>query len=133
VIGIVIVGHGKLAEGLMDALRMIGGKHGQLEIIELHEGDSPDMLEAELRGLIDTVDKGDGVLVMTDLFGATPFNVSARLAMEREDMEVITGFSLAMLLETVFRREGASLEELTAIAADAGRSGIRILSETLAE
>lgn len=131
-VGIVIVAHGSLATGLVDAAAMIVGQQDQLEALELREGQSPDSLEEEVAATLEAVDTGEGVLVMADLFGATPFNVSARQAAKRETVEVVTGFSLAMLLETVMQREGATLAELTSIALEAGQSGIRSLSEELA-
>jgi mannose/fructose-specific phosphotransferase system component IIA len=74
---------------------------------------------------------GQGVLILVDLFGASPFNVSARVASRNPDVEVVTGVNLGMLIETALQRENTSLAELGAIARDAGTSSVKVLSELL--
>ena len=77
------------------------------------------------------MDQGEGVLILVDAFGASPFNASARLAMNRKNIEVISGMNLPMLLELAVQREGQDLEAATQIALETGASSIRTLSQTL--
>jgi PTS system mannose-specific IIA component len=130
-IGIVVVTHGRMADGLLDATKMIVGEQEGLLGVGLQEGDDVDSLVERVAQAVEQVESGDGTLVLVDVFGASPFNGSARLAMTRKNVEVLSGVSLPMLLEAVVQREGQSLEELVAIAKEAGTSGIKTLSETL--
>ena len=131
-VGIVIVSHGDMAEGLLDAARMIVGEQEGIVTVSLREMDAVEGLMERVAAAIEKVDSDDGVLVLVDLFGASPFNASARLAMEGDSkIEVIAGVSLPMLVELAVQRDGESLERLVNIAREAGTSGIRTLSETL--
>lgn len=131
-VGIVIVSHGDMAEGLLDAARMIVGEQEGIVTVSLREMDAVEGLMERVAAAIEKVDSSDGVLVLVDLFGASPFNASARLAMEGDSkIEVIAGVSLPMLVELAVQRDGESLERLVNIAREAGTSGIRTLSETL--
>jgi len=132
-IGIVVVSHGQMAEGMLDAARMIVGEQERLLAVALREEDGIESLTERVAAAVEQVDAGDGVLVLVDVFGASPFNASARVAMQHGHMDVLTGMSLPMLLELAVQREGQDLEALTKIARDAGGSGIRTLSETLAQ
>jgi len=132
VVGIVIVSHGDMADGLLDAAHMIVGEQEGLATVSLREMDAVEGLMERVATAIQKVDAGDGVLVLVDLFGASPFNASARLAMQGDsNMEVISGVSLPMLVELMVQREGESLEKLVQVALEAGTSGVRTLSQTL--
>jgi len=130
-VGIVIVSHGDMAKGMLDAARMIVGEQQGIVTVTLGEMDAVEGLMERVAAAIDKVDTGAGVLVLVDLFGASPFNASARLAMQRDNIEVLTGMSLPMLVEIAVQREEESLEQLAEIAREAGTSGIRTLSEAL--
>jgi PTS system mannose-specific IIA component len=131
VVGIVIVTHGAMTDGLLDAARMIVGPLDGIVGVALMESDNVESLMERVEAAVDEVNSGDGVLILVDLFGASPFNASARLAMTREGIEVLTGVSLPMLLEVVVQRDDQPLQELVEIAREAGTTGIRTLSETL--
>jgi len=131
VVGIILVTHGEMATGLLDAARMIVGPKEGIETIQLREEDDVEGLMARIEAAIQKVDDGEGVLIMVDLPGASPFNASARLAMTREHVGLITGVNLPMLAETLVQRDGKSLEALTEIAREAGSSGVKTLSEIL--
>jgi mannose/fructose/sorbose-specific phosphotransferase system IIA component len=130
-VGIVVAGHAGLPAGLLDAVRVIGGEQEQLAVVALDESEGPEMLEARIATAIQQVDTGSGVLVLVDLFGGTPFNASARLAVARRDIEVVAGFNLGMVLEVILQRSGLELTELAALARRAGAEAIRSLFDTL--
>ncbi len=132
-VGIVIVTHGSMAEGMLDAAGMIIGDLTGIEAVALKEMDAVEDLMERISAAIAQVDEGDGALVMVDLFGASPFNASARLAAEegREGLEVITGVNLPMVLEVAMQRSGESFEELVKIAEQAGTGGVKLLSREL--
>lgn len=131
-IGIVVVTHGSLAEGLLDAMRMITGEQDQVAAIALREEDEVEGLMERIAAAVEQTDSGEGVLIFVDLFGASPFNASARLALaDKHSIQVITGASLPMLVELAVIREGLSLEAAVATARRAGQNGIRTLADTL--
>jgi PTS system mannose-specific IIA component len=132
-VGIVIVSHGDMAGGLVDAARMIAGEQEGIATVSLREMDALQGLVERVAAAIQEVDSGDGVVVLVDLFGGSPFNASARLAMQGDHkIEVVSGVNLPMLVELAVQRETRDLEQLLDIALQAGTSGIRSLSKTLA-
>ncbi len=131
-VGVVLVSHGTMAQGTVEAARMISGLQEALATVTLHEGDDLQGLVQRVASAIGEVDRGDGVVVMVDLFGGTPFNAAARVAMGSDKIEVISGLSLPMLVELLDQREGKTLQEVVEVARAAGNSGIRTLSESLA-
>lgn len=130
-VGIILVSHGDMAAAMRDAAYMIVGPQQNVEAVSLRESDDVEGLMERVAAAIAAVDEGDGVLILVDVFGASPFNAAARLAMQRDKLEVLTGMSLPMFLELVVQRPRTSLEDLTAIAREAGTSGVRTFSETL--
>lgn len=130
-VGVLVVAHGEMASGLLDAARMIVGDQEALLALSLQEMEDVEGLMAKVEEAIAQVDTGDGVLVLVDLPGASPFNASARIAMQREGIEVVTGVNLPMLAELLVMRDGSSLEGCVDIAKEAGISGVRTLSEIL--
>jgi mannose/fructose/sorbose-specific phosphotransferase system IIA component len=120
-----------MASGLLDAARMIVGDQEALLALSLQEMEDVEGLMAKVEEAISQVDTGGGVLVLVDLPGASPFNASARIAMQREGIGVVTGVNLPMLAELLVMRDGSSLEECIDIAKEAGISGVRTLSEIL--
>lgn len=132
-VGIVVVTHGSMAEGILDAAGMIVGDLTGVRAIALREMDAVEDLMERISAAIEEVDEGDGALVLVDLFGASPFNASARLVAERggERLEVITGVNLPMVLEVAIQRSTESFEELVPIAHQAGTGGVKLLSREL--
>jgi len=128
-IGIIIVTHGKFAEGLLDAARLIVGNQEAVIPISLTEEDSPEGLQKQIEAAILKLDQGDGTLLLVDLPGATPFNVSAQFALTREKTKVITGVNLPMLLEVMLSRDMVSFDEAADIAKESGAIGIKMLPE----
>ncbi len=131
-IGIVLISHGGLADGLLDAAEMITGEAEQVACISLQPIDDIDVLVDRIQEAVNQVDNEAGVLLMVDLFGASPFNASGRLVLAQQDhLELITGMNLPMLVELLVQREGLSLEEAAKIALEAGKSGVSRLSDKI--
>lgn len=129
-INFIIVSHGELAEGAVNALEMILGGQNGIRKISLEEGDSIDRLkkriEEDIRAL---TPQADGIVIMVDLFGASPFNMACLAASEYDNVQVVSGFNLPMLLEAVIQREHVTLAEMSALAESSGKEGISIFSE----
>ena len=128
---LVLVCHGNLAAGFLKAMSLIIGPQEDVTAIDLGEEDSIDELESRLETVVKNRHPGQTVLILVDLFGASPFNVSARVASRNEGVEVITGVNLAILLETATQREEISLPELTTLAREAGSGSIKVLSDLM--
>ena len=127
-IGIVVAAHGKMSKGLIGTSKLIVGHAENITSVDLLEGEGPESLREKLQKAIKSLDSGEGVMVLLDLYGGTPSNVSALLAREL-NVEVVSGVNLPMLLEVIMRRKSQTLKELREIAINAGREGIRSINE----
>jgi len=131
-VGIIVVSHGGMAEGLMDAMRMITGEQERVVAISLNESDAPEDLGERIKEVLPEMDDGDGVLIMVDLFGATPFNASSRLYLELDrKIEIVTGANLPMLVETVISRGGNDLKSVFECALQSGKDGVQSVPDSI--
>jgi PTS system mannose-specific IIA component len=124
-IGIVLAAHGSLPEALLDSTRMIYGEPIQTATVALMPGDSLEGLIERLRAAAEEVNRGDGVLILLDMFGGTPANAAALISRQIDNVYAVTGANLPMLLETFMQREGTdTAAALTDTALAAGHAGI---------
>ena len=131
-VGIVIASHGRYGDGLVDALELLTGKQERVCAVGLRRGEVPDDYKRKLQNAIAGVDDGDGTLVLVDLFGGTPSNVTAQSLLD-PNVSAIAGVNLAMLLDVVFSRDEMNLSELTSEALTAGHGGIVDIRQKLSE
>ena len=125
-IGIVVVTHGRLAEELVSAARQIVGEVPAIVAVSLGWGDDVGAANVAIaRGLAEA---GEEALVLTDMFGGTPTNLS--LPFLSEKVEIVTGVSLPMLIKAVSQREGP-LAEVARAVRDQGKGAIYVASEIL--
>jgi PTS system mannose-specific IIA component len=130
-IGVVIVTHGKLAHEFRAALEHVVGPQEQIETISIGPDDDLDARRADMLSALDSVDSGEGVVVLTDMFGGSPSNLAIS-AMERPSVEVIAGVNLPMLVKLASVRGDAGLDETIMKAREAGRKYISVASQILA-
>ena len=130
-IGVVIVTHGKLAHEFRAALEHVVGPQEQIETISIGPDDDLDARRADMLSALDSVDSGEGVVVLTDMFGGSPSNLAIS-AMERPSVEVIAGINLPMLVKLASVRGDAGLDETIMKAQEAGRKYISVASQILA-
>lgn len=130
-IGIVICCHGEMGEGMRNAAEIIVGPQEQLQVVSVKPGDGGnDILEA-LKKAIAKVDTGSGVLLLTDLFGGTPTNISCALLGEA-DIEVVTGFNLPLLIKAITGRQDVlDIGELARNATEYGQRHMSIAGDLL--
>ncbi len=126
---IIIITHGGFAAGLLDAAQLIVGQQEDVLTFALSEGDSIDQLEMDVESGIMKLSESGSVLVLVDLFGASPFNVGLRLAQHYPEIKIVTGVSLPMLIEAVMNREFMELGELADHVAQTGREHSKTLDE----
>jgi PTS system mannose-specific IIA component len=130
-IGVVIVAHGGLAGEFRAALEHVVGQQGQLEAFAIGPDDDVEMRRLELIESIKRVDKGGGVVVLTDMFGGTPSNLAISV-MSETGAEVLAGINLPMLIKLASVRAEAGLKEAVIAAKEAGRKYISVASQVLA-
>jgi mannose PTS system EIIA component len=106
-IGLLIVTHGEIGSSLLDsAAQILGSRPLQTSTLSVWRQDDPDDLVLRAREMMEQIDAGDGVLILTDLFGATPGNVVSKL-LEDGRVEGVSGVSLPMLLRVLTSRNGS--------------------------
>lgn len=117
-IGILVVSHGSLAAGLLDAAALFFGKQPQLSALMLRDGDDAQDFRCRMEKAVAELDCGDGVLILADLFGGTPCNCA--MALQSASVQVVAGVNLPMLMEALSLRDAApiSTQEIAAAARD---------------
>jgi len=131
-IGLVLVTHGRLAAEFIVAMEHVVGPQERIEPICIDPDDDMESRREEIAAAIAKVDEGDGVIVLTDLFGGTPSNLAISL-MKTEKIEVIAGVNLPMLIRLEGARKVMDVRAAVAAAREAGRKYISVASEVLGE
>jgi PTS system mannose-specific IIA component len=129
-IGLVLVTHGDLAKEFRAALEHVVGPQKQVATVSVGPEDDMEQRRKEILTAVKTVDVGDGVVVLTDMFGGTPSNLAISV-MNGGHIEVVAGLNLPMLIKLVSIREATSLEQAVLQAQDAGRKYIYVASRVL--
>ncbi len=129
-VGVIVVTHSALADELLLATQQIVGDIEGMEPISIDLTEPPEEIRERIRRGIKKVDRGKGVLILTDMFGGTPSNVSLSF-LEKGKVEVVTGVNLPMLLKLATLRDEMPLEELASFIANYGKKNIHLASEVL--
>lgn len=124
-IGIVIVAHGGLAREYLSAVEHVVGKQDAMRAIAIEDDHDRGAKQAEICAAADSVDQGQGVVVVTDMFGGSPSNLSL-MACSGQDRRIVYGANLPMLIKLAKSRE-LTVPEAVAAALDAGRKYINSL------
>ena len=130
-IGLVLVTHGRLAVEFRAALEHVMGPQRQIETIMIDPKDDIDERRQEIIEAVKRVDSGQGVAILTDMFGGTPSNLAISV-MNTPNIEVVAGINLPMLIKLAGMREGHSLQSAVTAAQEAGRKYINVASQLLA-
>lgn len=121
-IGMIVTGHGFFATGITSALKLLVGEPEQYEAVDFELENSIDQLTEKLEGAVERLKDCDGILIMTDLRGGSPYNVASRLCMAGiGGIEVLAGTNLPMLIE-VYMTQGMA-ENTAALAGTAVNAG----------
>jgi len=129
-VGVLIVSHCGIADEMLLAVEQIVGETEGLESISIDPSEPPEVIRERIKRGIKNVDKGKGVLILTDMFGGTPANISLSF-LEKGKVEVVTGVNLPMLLKVASLRDEMLLEELADYIANYGKKNINVASKIL--
>ncbi|MCE3231529.1 MAG: system fructose subfamily component [Alphaproteobacteria bacterium] len=129
-IGLVIVTHGQLAKAFVEALEYVVGSRENIRAICIYPEDNVDEHRENILKTVEQVDRGQGVILLTDLFGGTPSNLAIS-ALGVKPVEVIAGINLPMLVRLARLPEGTPLKEAVAQGQEAGRKYIHAASALL--
>lgn len=131
-IGLIVCTHHRLGQALVDAAEMIVGPYGGVAVIGVNPGDDMDALIGQLRDAREQVDTGAGAVVMCDMFGGTPSNLSLSfLGQKDENVEVVTGVNLPMLLKFYTSRASDDLPGVAQTVRDHARQNILVAGDLL--
>lgn len=129
-IGLILVTHGRLAEEFLVALEHVVGPQQQIATVCIGPRDDMESRRKEIASAIKRVEAGAGVIILTDLFGGTPSNLSISL-LDAGTVEVIAGVNLPMLIRLDSARKNLGVTDAVAAAREAGRKYISVASEVL--
>ena len=129
-IGVVVVSHGRLADEFVAATEHVVGPLDALLAVCIGPDDDMEKRRDDIKQAIEDADRGEGVLILTDMFGGTPSNLAISL-LEPGKVEVIAGVNLPMLIKLAEARSRADLDSLSRMGEDAGKRYIAIASNVL--
>lgn len=130
-IGIVIVTHGKLAEAFIEVTEHVVGKQQQMRGVGIGPEDDAETSRQQILAAIKEVDSGQGVVVLTDMFGGTPSNLAIS-AMKGDTIEVIAGVNLPMMIKLASVRAKVPMADAVTQAQEAARKYINVAGNLLA-
>jgi PTS system mannose-specific IIA component len=131
-IGVVIVTHYRLGEEFLQALRLIVPEAPEFHSVAIEPSQSVEEMRSNIASALEAADRGEGVLVLTDMFGGTPSNISLSF-LDEQRVEVVTGLNLPMLIKLATFAEEKSLEDLATFIKKYGQRNISVASEILPE
>ncbi|MBK8811359.1 MAG: PTS sugar transporter subunit IIA [Acidobacteria bacterium] len=130
-IGGVVVSHGQVANELVAAAETVVGDLGHIAAVSIGWHDDVESAKNEIARAIKRVSQGKGVLLLTDMFGGTPTNISA-MFMEDNDIEMVTGVNLPMVIKLAAQNKEMTLAEMARDVESQGKQAIYRASELLA-
>ncbi|MEN0653074.1 MULTISPECIES: PTS sugar transporter subunit IIA [Hyphobacterium] len=129
-IGLVVVTHGRLAEELVAAAEHVVGELPACSAVCIGPDDDMEQRRDDIREAVESADRGEGVLILTDMFGGTPSNLAISL-LEKGRIEVVAGVNLPMMIKLAEAREDQDVATLADTGAAAGQRYIAVASRVL--
>ena len=127
-VGVLIVSHGRLAEALISEVQSLIGQLQKVKGVSIWPRENEKEVRDRIREKMAEVDEGDGILILTDILGGTPTNLSLSFLKEKR-VEVVTGVNVPMLLTLSSYQKGRSLEEICSLVRKSGRRSIILFKE----
>lgn len=130
-VGIVIVSHLSLAAEILKTAELIVGKIDEAIPLSLDPKKDVEILTTEIKEAIKKVNSGDGVIILTDMFGGTPSNLA--MSFLGDEVEVVSGVNLPMIIKIAMERKDVDLKDLASKAKESGRDNINVATEFLSK
>jgi PTS system mannose-specific IIA component len=129
-IGVVAVAHGNIGCEMVHAVRRIIEDCPHLTAVAVESNDPPESIREQITAAVHSVDHGDGIIILSDMFGGTPSNISLSL-LEQDRVEVVSGFNLPMLIKLAQLPGDANVAETVRFIQQYGQRNIVIASDVL--
>jgi len=129
-IGLLIVTHCDLGAELLNAAQFIVGKIDNADTVPITETTGSEKIRKIIEERVNALNTGDGVIILTDMFGGTPSNLSLSF-LKKEKIEVLTGVNLPMIIAIIQNRPKLNIDAVAEKAQEAGRNGISLASKLL--
>jgi PTS system mannose-specific IIA component len=129
-IGVVVVAHFNLAREMVAATELIVGRQEQFTYVDIFPDEDVEKTKGMVVGALKNVNSGEGVIILTDMFGGTPSNISLSF-LEEGKVEVVTGVNLPMLIKLVTYRRDKILTELAEFISNYGKKNIYLATDVL--
>ena len=105
-VGIIVASHGKMADETLKSLAMIAGSSIEnFEAVSVVEGMDYDAALSDMKQKFERLDRSNGVIIITDIYGGTPANIATNIAIENDNVFVFSGLNLPIILEIIYQRE----------------------------
>ena len=128
--GLVVVAHFNLAKEMVAATELIVGKQKQFEAIGIFPDENVDAIKEKIVQALKRANSGDGTIILTDMFGGTPSNISLSF-LEESKVEVVAGVNLPMLIKLATFREEKNIDELAHFIIEYGQKNIYLATDVL--
>lgn len=129
-IGLVLVTHGNLAKEFVSAMQHVVGPQEQVDTVCIEPNDDMEMRRSEILSKVNETNSGNGVILLTDMFGGTPSNLAISM-MDRANVEILAGINLPMLIKIATLRKDNDMKKTVEGAQEAGKKYINVASQLL--
>ncbi|MGO1119678.1 PTS sugar transporter subunit IIA [Rhodovibrionaceae bacterium A322] len=129
-IGMVLVTHGNLANEFISAMEHVVGPQAHTQAVCIGPEDDMELRRQDILDSVSAADQGEGVVILTDMFGGTPSNLAISV-LDKGNIEVIAGINLPMLIKLASVRKDKNLPDAVMDAQEAGRKYINVASQLL--
>lgn len=126
-IAVIVATHGELSNEVVKVSEMIFGKQENVGVVTFLKEEKIEDLKRKYNEQLSSLNKDDGVLFLVDIFGGSPFKIASSIALENDNMDIITGVNLPMLLEIYKLRDYLGLKEIVKFTKDSAKNGIKSL------
>ncbi len=130
-VNIIIACHGDAASGMLSAAEMICGKQRDITVLSLQPGMSAEQFGQLIKDAVSQFGVNDEALVITDFMGGTPSNQALRQLLRKQNVEIVTGLNLPMLLEAIFSKNEKTARDVAKCCVNAGIDGVADLKTSV--
>jgi len=126
-IGVLLIGHARIASETKLAVEYILGQQTQFQAVDFTNSDAPDENATDLSKVLDSLDEGDGVFILVDLMGATPWNMISRIVEGKHNTHLLGGFNVPGVVRAISLRQTCTdLKQLAQSSVEAGKHYMRL-------